>query len=115
MSVIKTHRIHLAERGSTNVSSWINLMNRKTGIERIEGPDPGNRIRIHYDLTAIRWEQIENSLFQHNLLKRPSLLSRLASMARIYQERNELDNLNTPVSPCCSDPKLNTHSAVKPR
>ena len=115
MSVVKTHRIQLAQRESSKVSSWITRMTRETGIERIEGPGPGNRIRIRYDLTKIRWEQIEKSLYQHHLLKRPTFLSRLTSMARRYQEQNEIDNLNTPVSPCCSDPKLNTHSAVKPK
>ena len=116
MSVIKKHRIQLAE-GPSQVSDWITSISGETGIERIEGPDSKNRIRIQYDLEKIEWKEIEASLARHHLLRKPTILSRLISMSRIYQEKNELDNLHTPVSPCCSDPKhvLNAHSSAKPR
>jgi hypothetical protein len=116
MSVIKKHRIQLTEAPS-KISDWITKMSGEAGIERIEGPESKNRIRIQYDLEKIGWQVIEESLTRHHLLRKPTILSRLISMSRIYQEKNELDNLHTPVSPCCSDPKhvLNAHSSAKPR
>jgi hypothetical protein len=66
-------------------------------------------LRLEYDLTKIRFEDLEKRAQRAGLRFSRRFRQRWKRGMAKFTEQNELDSLNAPVSSCCEDPREKAH------
>ncbi len=85
------------------VRAAVSTMN---GIRRVE-IRPSDRLFVEYNLLQVKLRNIDAVLSRLGHAIAPGVLRRIWKAWIGFTEDNMADNLNVPVSPCCSNPHLN--------
>jgi hypothetical protein len=103
---VKKRKVAINSFNQRSNLDWIkeDLM-KKDGMISIDIDIRKGVLKLTYDLQKIKFEQIEKSITDIGLKISQRFLERVKRGMAKYTEQNELDNLNTPLSSCCNDPK----------
>ncbi len=86
---------------------------RKAGIIEVDVDLLKGTVRIEYDLLKINFETIEQLIKELGFSFSQKVKEKFKRGMAKFTEQNELDNLNTAPSSCCSDPKELHHRMNK--
>lgn len=106
-AIIKKRKIELSkdvfEEGMTEIKKHLEKMN---GVLGVKVDNKAGFIKLRYNLREVNFEKIEKKIIELGFHLSEKWTDKFSRGFVKFKEQNELDQLSSPVSPCCSEKKI---------